>query len=597
MKHRLLLHSCLFIVILLVNKTSFSQSYYGTSLGSYGGLKALEINPANVVGSPFSFLMDWGSSSITINNNFIQTSIPGLIRDIVADIVVDRVAGERTNPYGFANKFKTEYTGSSSAQTLASLGAVNKTYYGHLNASASTPIFNFMFSIGRHQGFAFTTSSRSFTQINDFNFNTSAYQAQQDINNLLSSGLDITLNNANGTITPTLNNDFKTSINLNQVSLITNHFAQLGLTYGRNIMENKEHTMKVGFAYKYLLGLFSGGIKSNNLGLNFSGAGDKVNIKGAGSVESYFALPGNTINSEGQLIRESLGTNSGFGIDMGMMYEWNPNYVRPVDTGKISYDRYANPYKLKIGFSIVDLGKVSYQSVSPKIDFSALNYSLSKDSLNKQEINKETNKTRNETISKTVKPYGLTADTTSTKNIGISLPTLMNIYADYYIGKKFYVSGLFALNISGIFGTYSTPIHSRLVIAPRFQGSFLEVSVPISFVPNGLQFKYGLGIRVGGFFIGSDDMHSFFGNSYGMNVYAGVRLGFLKSHSKLKKYWSERATGLSSGVIPVSTPATPILPETKRKITQEQKDKINESQKSFQNNQNESKISPLKILN
>src|SRR5690606_7865734 len=62
----------------------------------------------------------------------------------------------------------------------------------------------------------------------------------------------------------------------------------------------------------------------------------------------------------------------GFGLDLGAVYEWRPNYADyqvNMDGRKNVWKREKNKYKLKIGLSVLDIGSIKFPKGKLSSDF------------------------------------------------------------------------------------------------------------------------------------------------------------------------------------------------------------------------------------
>ena len=82
---------------------------------------------------------------------------------------------------------------------------------------------------------------------------------------------------------------------------------------------------------------------------------------------------------------------------------------------------------------------------------------------------------------------------------------------------------------------YGTSYYNVLTIVPRFENKFFTIGVPISYSGLAKDVKMGLGIRISGFFFGSDDMLALMSsNQHGLNFYFGGYVPIFKKHKKNK---------------------------------------------------------------
>src|SRR5690606_22195566 len=145
-------------------------------------------------------------------------------------------------------------------------------------------------------------------------------------------------------------------------------WAEIGVSYARVLINDKENFLKGGISLKYLKGGGSAFVVGRNISLNYDADGTLHSEGGTtGSVTSTGLLAlgrFENFDRENYEYEVPKGAN-GLGLDLGIVYEWRPNYgqykARKVWPHRLMY-KDENKYKLKLGLSITDIGYINYKN-------------------------------------------------------------------------------------------------------------------------------------------------------------------------------------------------------------------------------------------
>ncbi len=125
------------------------------------------------------------------------------------------------------------------------------------------------------------------------------------------------------------------------------------------------------------------------------------------------------------------------------------------------------------------------------------------------------------------------------------LPTALILSADYYIDRCFYVNATYAGNLANR-QNFGNSYYSQVTVTPRYDTRLFSLGLPVSYSMLDKTMKMGLGVRVSGFFIGSDDMLALFANhQYGFNVYMGGSVPIYRPKNKNHASDTSRRQALS----------------------------------------------------
>ena len=442
---RLVLKSCLALGLATAPAITSAQSYIGQTMDNYAGVHALLVNPANVYDSPFSSDINLVSVSGFAGSDFISLSFS----DILDSGGFDFDSDANRHPLE-ENHFFT---------TIDALGP------------------SFMFNVGDKQSFGLTTRLRGL-----FNLNKIDGKLYEQIN----EGFDIADSFAfdNSELNSTLHT-----------------FAEIGATYGREILRTKNQFLKGGITLKYLSGGGGGFFSSPGLQGEYNGLTNNLTTRGT-------VIYGNTPGYDsGEFNSSNLG--SGFGADIGAVYE----YRKRIMDGSVQGTR-AQQYKLKLAVSITDIGSINYKnSTSTTYD---VNGTINTVEFETKDVDQvlEDNYTSNET--------------TGDQKIG--LPTALQIMADYYIGSRMYVGMHTGLSMRDGAKSTGNSMINTVTIAPRYETKWFSVYSPIGLRQYG-DVAWGFGMRLGPLSVGSGSIltNLLSDSSKNADVYLGLKIPLYKN--------------------------------------------------------------------
>ena len=352
----------------------------------------------------------------------------------------------------------------------------------------------------------------------------------------------------------------------NQFSLNGNVNAELGLTYGRVLYNTDKHVLKGGITLKRVTGIYSSYFVNE-------GSRYKVTERTDANAEYYKVLEIENVNARyGYLTTDLIqdieasdvmrwltmgkAPGKGWGMDLGFTYEFRPEveqYKYKVDS-TLYLDNQKNKYKYRLGISLMDVGGVKYKSkYARSLDISRQNVELAPRDLEEAENTPEYAAVLN-------RAFGI--QPTDIKNSFRSgLPTALNINLDTKVRGRFYVNTTLIQSLRGK-GAAAMRQNSLVAVIPRFEFKWLELALPLSVQNNYRVFSAGAMVKMGPFFIGSDNIGGAFniGKPYGANVYSGVSLlAINRARKKEPKPKKIKTQTITPAVVPVpaSVPAVP----------------------------------------
>ncbi|MFA9191863.1 DUF5723 family protein [Flavobacterium sp. FZUC8N2.13] len=410
--------------------TANAQSYLGYTPDNYAGVQSVLYNPASIADSRFKADINLFSMSSSVGNDMYGVN--------------------------FFDAFKSGYDFDLEAK---------KNFSNANNAVFNSDIMgpSFMFNIAPKHTLAIYTRARAFVNVVDIN--------GQVIN-------DITKENSSTFPTATLGSP----------NAVGNSWGELGLSYAAVLFQRGEHFLKGGITAKYLQGVANYHFQGNNVSVKYDDFGNPL-------LDTY-TTTGSAIYGSSQ----DFATNSdieidsksrGFGVDLGLVYEWRPEYT--ADRADINDLKEVNKYKLRFGVSVTDLGHMKYDKGVRN------SYNLA-GSFTHDDFEGYDN--FDDFMKNEFTPIPINGAVRS------NLPTAIHADVDWNIHRKFY------LNANADFGLVSktklnqNTIANRVSLTPRFESKWFSFYVPISYMDYSEQTQVGVGLRTGVFFIGSSSIVS-----------------------------------------------------------------------------------------
>jgi outer membrane protein OmpA-like peptidoglycan-associated protein len=476
------------IALLAGSATANAQRYFGVSTGNYLPTKTVFLNPALIADSKLKWSIDLFSLNATLDQNY------GTI-----------------NTEGGLFKKLTE-SGEFDLNTIDKLLTKGDRERFDLLGGLDVSIFNIYASFKNKHHFALTNRVRTMAAIR--NYDASFF------NNLF---------NVNGGVT---------SINVRDMRVNVNVWSELGLTYASTLWQNEKSALSFGATLKYLGGLSYMGTNITELNGTYSPdpADPDQTILTANSIR----LNGSTsadLNNNGSVADNIFqratsifdGNSSGFGADFGLTYEilQKPSSIRYEMNGrKDNINPEKNRYKVRFSAAITDLGTINYKNTT---NLTANGGGvLSTDSLGDKFGNLDE-------LRAYLASRGVQTDYHSgTGTQKINLPGSLVFGVDYNINNAFYANATYIHGFVPSTTSLSPFASSQLTITPRYEKNIVTVAVPLTYNFFTESMKAGLGLRLSGLYLGTDDAYALLANNKakGVNFYLGAQIPFAKKKMK-----------------------------------------------------------------
>ena len=431
----------------------FSQDYLGFANSAFAGVNGIDVNPASIVNNPRKWDVTIIGLSFSGANNYLG---------------FQKRALEHTG-----STFYGDYPAFSDTKFVNNYFTQRNVKAISVFAAANITLPSFMFTRKKHKdAFAFTCKTRVYANVDGLN------PALAQI--VMSGATDSSL--------------FNQDLSATRISAQTMVWNEYGITYGKTIMQTNNERLNVAGRVKLLQGLYSMYVFIKDVNYKFLLADSLLLVT---SQVNYGHSPNLEFNPDA--LKFGFGGKPSFGLDIGATYEFHPlTDVRSRMSSQSKTTPLQQEYRYKLGFSIQDMGWITYlkpehardftMELNPTLDFGSLQGSGKTpladvdDSLNiKYPMNMSDNKFR------------------------MNLPTLMSLQGDYYAGKNIYINS--TVNTAFQFKNDANKIHevTTLSITPRWDWKWLGLYIPLSYNKFS-HFRLGLSTRIGPLILGMADI-------------------------------------------------------------------------------------------
>ena len=497
------LKNLFFAGIILSTTLVSAQNYLGIPTSNYSGVMGTDLNPASFVDGRFKVDINLTSLSFNAWQNAMTFDTRDMPKWWVKSFS-ENING--SNPYNdwiqpestFMDRYITRTYDANSENTLG------------LYNNIQLDVLNFMFHVNRKIAVGAAVKLRSITNLDDVDPKL-ALLSEEDY--------DI----------PSLWNT-----RFNEELLDLNHmtWAEYGLIYSQVLKNDGEHFLKFGGKAKWLSGYSAAYIHTSNFEYNLFNedttqylAGDFEYGHSSGILEN---IEGNNNNST-----ESI-SKFGIGLDLGFIYEWRPDwkeYKYDMDGETNLWRRDKEKYKIRAGFSVLDIGGMKFQKGGVSQNFSVNTGDLFafRDAFDGDESLVDVDETIDSLIQNDA---GWSTNGTDDRTFFMQLPTAVSLQFDYHIWKYFYVNATGIISIQNRKNPHRVRTANQFSVTPSFDHSWFGVHLPMSY-NNYSKFKAGLGARLGPLTVGVNDFRVLFATGKkirGAGAYAGLRLPILYVH-------------------------------------------------------------------
>ncbi len=479
MKHLLLL-----AVTFWIAASADAQHMLGISPSNYAGIHGLNVNPASIADSRLGFSLLLSSVDVNVSNNYVRYNGPSSLIKLLKN----------------GNEFESDY-----------LEVIDNNNLKFFTSSIDYRGPSFMLTLSPKHSIALTTRVRGALQADNISENIAELIKTGGVSDEL---LDRVSEN-------------------NRFSLNANMQAELGLSYARVLLNEDVHFLKGGLTVKKLTGLYSAHLINDNTKFQLverADATDPAVVNNVIEIQEINARYGymndeliSDVTPEAVLgwFTNGDAPGKGWGADIGFAYEYRPDtdQYRKSIAGVEHINHRKNKYKLRFGFSLMDLGGIRYKNPAYTRGY--------KINATDKEIN-----TRDFENAEDTEGYAAVIN----NSLGIraadrltsftsGLPTTLQANLDYSLAGPLYLNAHLVQNLRGQ-DAIAMRRNSLIALTPRLELKSLELAFPVSLYNNYSAFGLGAMVKLGGFFIGSDNLNMLLntGNQTGTNIYMGFSI-------------------------------------------------------------------------
>lgn len=284
-------------------------------------------------------------------------------------------------------------------------------------------------------------------------------------------------------------------------------YAKLGLLAGREVWANEKNVITVGGSFNFFVpGVYVNMGLSDLQGTYMQNQDESLLTNASGRL--YISYPQDMENwdfEEQMLDRFSLSNISGFAMDLGVTHQFNKNGAA----------------KLSSGLTIKNLGGLNLGS--GQIDNSYAMAIPEGESFRLDLLEGDLDEIESQLLSS-----GYFTKSSLNGEPRASLPTIIGVYTDVHVSRIFHVSIYGQRRLSDQDGNDQLTVQNVFAITPRLKLGGFEIYSPwANYEVSGL--TGGAGIRLGGFFVGSQSvLTGFLSDTQQVDVHVGLSLGFGK---------------------------------------------------------------------
>jgi outer membrane protein OmpA-like peptidoglycan-associated protein len=516
----------LFMLFLCSGISSLAQDFIGFRQSNYSGVSGGDWNPAMIADNRMVVDVMLGGASFSGYNNHIYLN---------PHIMPYWYYASFTEPDGPAADWRTDSSAFNiihpdSANYYQSRGEGNlfqapnpsgNPRTGYLESSIE--ILNFMVSINRTMAISAGVKSRTFMNIDHISSDLLTL-AQNDLE--YSDLWDIDLEDK------LLNISF-------------NSWMEYHAGFAMVLMDNDDHFLKAGLKIKFLQGLGSMYVYTDEVSYNFDNADTLLHISGnfdygySANIDERFDqnsvsyLGGSGPNGEitfNDVFK--LESKLGLGADIGFIYEYRPDWMEykyDMDGETNLWRRDQNKYLFRVGFAVNDIGGMRYDKSSYSRNFSVnatnLDLGLFDDDSSLYMFNEDID---------SLESVGKATYLGDEGTFYMNLPTHINADFDWHIWRDFY------LNVNTMIGfqmnkdAHKVRYPTSFAVTPRYDFAWAGLAAPMSY--SGIYgFRAGLGLRMGPVIFGTGDLKWLFAPGknkeiYGADFYVALKVPILYGH-------------------------------------------------------------------
>lgn len=332
-------------------------------------------------------------------------------------------------------------------------------------------------------------------------------------------------------------------------------FGDYGFTYATEIFNRGPNFLKVGVTVKFLQGISAAYVQSDSLFFYYdgqSGAMEEPISWNSPHVDGGLSGNWGKYDASGNYdyaINYQLTSKPSVGLDLGIVYEFRPKYkqyVYNVDGKKYLERKDRNKYLLRIGVSLLDIGRLKYKKEYNSFNLAA---AFTADYLQRY-VNGDNSMPDNtywldadkasfsfleyvnfvDTLyHRSLVDRGVVKDESDPGKFTIRLPAALSFQVDVKAYKRIYVNMTsYTAFYQGFNYAPNSHAMSNFSITPRYEQQWITVSLPIQ-INQYQKVNVGLGVRTAIVYFGVTNLFSaIFSDRHSLNIYIGTKFPVFK---------------------------------------------------------------------
>lgn len=452
----------IFLLLIGIVSISTAQEQLGLKTSNYSGINGITLNPASGVGSRLQWDINVISAGVFVENNYV------FVRDANLFMVLRNM-----DNMVLAGNIGAESVTIDPKTLIVDFTQGNGRKFSNVNAFVMGP--SAMFRVKKHT-FGIYFGSRAVVSGQRVPGSLGYYDVE---------ALDV-----------------GDSFEVGRFKVAGALFSEIGLNYGRNIINRSKHRLNIGGTVKLLLG--HDGFFMNNMERTTITIQDQYMTYDQARVR--YGVANNVVGYGGEYNGYNFQVN-GFGtaLDIGLDYRLHNN-------------RNLKGFTWKFGASLLDVGTIVYRknAVQHEINTDSPFDFVQGDYAGVENFDYVYQILSDQSLANEVASF-------SDDKFALNMPMGIVLQAERNINDQFFINATMVRRVR-------TPgaIVERsniLSVTPRYELRWFEVSVPLVLL-NDRDPRMGLALRMGPLVVGTDNLTSFFGQQKfsGTDVYLAIKI-------------------------------------------------------------------------
>jgi hypothetical protein len=479
------------LMVFVISAQLQAQHYGPLGHGYYAGIHAARVNPALTAYSAYDIHFNIIGGWVNANNSYLKLSLPYSAYKFIDNGMAPQYKTENGNPTFDTSWIKERINGNNKF-----LAAGAQVYGPSVMLKFKGVTVGLLTDVNVSARASGISEPLAHAILKDMSINRNAYQY-----------FNFDANNTNKTYT------------IPKATVSVNSWVSTGINVSYAIPQIWKKQLLIGITAKRVWGIGGGYAQVGEM--NFTQPTREKIILDQTSIK-YGTYT---------------GSGSGSGVDLGLGWVYHkPDYKQ-----NGYYRSHHKQYIYKFGLSVMDIGAIRYRkaetrqilNAAPQVwdmqnerdRFLTMDYSINGlDNILKTELSTlEANK----------------------GELMVGLPTRLVFSVDYMLKKQFFINTQWVQSLRSRYSIHAR-YQSFLMVAPRYETPFFEVSLPLALEYDYRSFRAGAMVRVGWFYIGTNSLMSLLNTKQvrDADLYLGVAISALtgsRSALKMQKFIESRS--------------------------------------------------------